>query len=199
MLVAKTNDGRSPAPFAEPFKNTFNELLTQRLIEAIKPYNKKANDFLNTNIGWETNTDLVPTAKRIIFSGYVGVLGLQLRKLMTIGEEDYSESKLVINNADEIGELAKAFTSMAGTIRHNINDLEASKEIAIKANQSKEEFLENMSHEIRTPMNSIVGMTNLLINSELQEQQRKYLNIIKKASENLLVIINDKKAATSGT
>ena len=64
----------------------------------------------------------------------------------------------------------------------------------IKAEQSekfKQQFLANMSHEIRTPMNSIIGMTNLLINSEMQVQQQKYLNIIKKSSENLLVILND--------
>jgi hypothetical protein len=88
------NDGKSTKAIKEPVKNTFNELLTKRLIEAIRPYNKKANDFLTTNIGWETNADLIPTAKRIIFSGYVGVLGLQLRKLITIGEEGFSESKM---------------------------------------------------------------------------------------------------------
>jgi len=95
----KTGDGgitgnKSPKENTEPVKNTFNELLTKRLIEAIKPYNRKANDFLITNSGWETNTGLIPTAKRIIISGYVGVLGLQLRKLITIGEEDFSESKM---------------------------------------------------------------------------------------------------------
>ena len=77
-----------------PVKNTFNELLTKKLIEAIRPYNKKANDFLTTYSDWEMNADLGPTAKRIIISGYVGVLGIQLRKLMSIGEEDFSESKL---------------------------------------------------------------------------------------------------------
>ncbi len=68
---------------------------------------------------------------------------------------------------------------------------ELDKDRAEQSEKFKQQFLANMSHEIRTPMNSIVGMTNLLINSELQEQQRKYLNIIKKSSENLLVIIND--------
>jgi signal transduction histidine kinase len=64
----------------------------------------------------------------------------------------------------------------------------------LRAEQSekfKQQFLANMSHEIRTPMNSVIGLTNLLIKSRLDEQQKKYLNIIRKSSENLLVIIND--------
>ena len=88
------NEGNSPAAITEPVKNIFNELLTKRLIEAIKPYNKNADDFLTRNTGWETNADLTQTAKRIIISGNVGVLGLQLRKLMSIGEDKFSEDKM---------------------------------------------------------------------------------------------------------
>ncbi len=65
------------------------------------------------------------------------------------------------------------------------------KERAEQSEKFKQQFLANMSHEIRTPMNSIIGMTNLLIKSDMEEAQKKYLNIIKKSSENLLVIIND--------
>lgn len=93
LSPANTGNG-STATVKEPVKNTFNEVLPKRLIEAIRPYNKKANEFLTTNSNWETNPDLKPTVKRIIITGYVGVLGIQLRKLMSIGEEDFSESKM---------------------------------------------------------------------------------------------------------
>jgi len=76
-----------------PVKNTFNDLLTKKILVAISPHNRKAKDFLALNEDWAENIDLVRTAKQILISGYVGVIGRQIRKLMSIGEEDFSESK----------------------------------------------------------------------------------------------------------
>ncbi len=93
-------------------------------------------------------------------------------------------SRIKVKRKDEIGALESQFNEMAERVENYRNR-------QLEANQMKSEFLANMSHEIRSPMNGVLGMTELLLDSDINYRQRDMLNIIQRSGESLLVIIND--------
>ncbi len=90
-------------------------------------------------------------------------------------------------NLDTADGTAQAYALLESVIEQTKQETENAKE----ASEAKSMFLANMSHEIRTPLNGIVGFTELLKDTDLQEEQREFIDIIEKSSENLLEIINN--------
>ena len=106
---------------------------------------------------------------------------------VALAEARNRELKLELQVQQRTKELSETLDALTKT-NFELNETKTS---LIETQKFRDQFMANMSHEIRTPMNAIVGLTNLLIKSDLNEQQAKYLDVIKKSGQNLLVIIND--------
>ena len=95
-----------------------------------------------------------------------------------------------VERRGELGELARAFNHMVEQLRHR-QELERLVEESRAATQAKSQFLANMSHEIRTPLNGVLGITELLRQTDLSVQQQRYTEMLHTSGKILANIIND--------
>ena len=108
-----------------------------------------------------------------------------------IAQGDTDQTISLPSTQDEITDLAQAFNTMTAKRRQVEKELATTRDAALAAVRSKADFVATMSHEIRTPLNGVIGMTDLLLATDLDTDQQEMVETVKNSGEFLLTVIID--------
>jgi signal transduction histidine kinase len=136
---------------------------------------------------------LVSFTPRILFLYWhiLPMLGICMTADLYLGKEGYALAVVMTVYVAFLLTQGRHLNSDYSKALNDRRQLEAAKKLAEAANEAKSSFLANMSHELRTPMNGIIGMTELVLDTKLSEEQRDLLETARKSADSLLHLLND--------
>ncbi|HCG7059696.1 TPA: response regulator [Vibrio parahaemolyticus] len=175
----------------------------QRLQMMIEGFTRQAEQSLLTQVNEHKRNVLLITcgvAVVLLLLGWLGVatwyrvnskIGAIIHALNALVNEEEKEKKVAVDGSDEFTLFAQQVNRVVEEKQRQTHEILHAKESAVAANRAKSVFLANMSHEIRTPLNGIMGMTEILSQSELSPHQQEVVDDIDTSSHTLLALLND--------